>query len=65
MKTLMKIILMMVLAMSPALAAYAQEALWKELNAKFLTLYQQGRYTEAAKVAEEEDARKEVALLKR
>jgi len=35
------------------LPAYAQEALWKELNAKVVTLYQQGRYAEAAKVAKE------------
>ena len=33
--------------------AYAQEKLWKELNTKLRTLYQQGRYAEAAKVAKE------------
>ncbi len=33
--------------------AYAQEKMWKELNTKLRTLYQQGRYAEAAKVAKE------------
>ncbi len=49
----MTIVLMLVLAVLLALPAYAQEALWKELNAKGGTLYQQGRYAEAAKVAQE------------
>jgi len=35
------------------LVNYAQESLWNELNAKVITLYQKGQYSEAAKVAEE------------
>jgi len=53
MKTLVRVGLMTMLATSFALAAYAQETLWDELNAKASTLYQQGQYSEAAKVAEE------------
>ena len=49
----MKIVLMLVLAVSLALPASAQEALWKELDAKVVTLYQQGRYAEGIKVAKD------------
>ncbi len=49
----MTIVLMLVLAVSLALPAYAQEALWKDLRVKVRTLYHQGRYTEATKVAQE------------
>jgi tetratricopeptide (TPR) repeat protein len=38
---------------SPAKPAYAQEALWNELNDRVDTLYEQGRYTEMAQVAKE------------
>ncbi len=48
-----KILLIPVLAVSLALPAHAQEALWKDLSAKVLTLYQQGRYAEAVKVAKD------------
>ncbi len=41
------------LLLTTLLPAYAQEELWKELNAKVVTLYQQGRYEEAAKVGKE------------
>ncbi|MFQ5917529.1 MAG: tetratricopeptide repeat protein, partial [Candidatus Binatia bacterium] len=53
MRTLATIATLMVLAVSLALPAYAQEALWNDLNAKVFSLYQQGRYSEAAKVAKE------------
>ncbi len=49
----MRIILMLVLAVSFALPAYAQEALWNELIAAVVAHKKQGRYSEAAKVAEE------------
>lgn len=48
-----KIVLMMTLTVSLALPAYAQEKLWKELDAKVAVLYQQGQYSEAANVAKE------------
>ena len=41
------------LTVSLALPVHAQEALWKELIGKARTLYQQGHYAEAAKVAQE------------
>ena len=53
MRTITRIALLSVLVVSLALPAHAQEALWKELSAKVGTLYQQGRYAEAAKVAKE------------
>ena len=37
----------------PEPPAQAQETLWKKLNTKFLTLYHQGLYSEAATVAKE------------
>jgi hypothetical protein len=41
------------LLLTTLLPAFAQEALWKDLDAKAFTLYKQGRYAEAAKVAKE------------
>jgi len=41
------------LLLTTLLPAYAQEALWKDLSAKAWTLYQQGRYAEGVKVAQE------------
>jgi tetratricopeptide (TPR) repeat protein len=41
------------LVSSLAVSTYAQEALWNDQNNKVAILYQQGRYSEAAKVAEE------------
>jgi len=41
------------LLLTTLLPAYAQEALWKDLDDKAFTLYQQGRYAEAAKVAKD------------
>lgn len=38
---------------SELMVVQAQEALWQELNSKAAMLYQQGRYSEAAKVAQE------------
>ena len=49
----MKIILMLVLAISFTLPAYAQEALWNELIATVVAHKKQGRYVEAAEVAQE------------
>ncbi len=48
-----RIVLMLVLAVSFALPAYAQEASWNELIATAVAHKKQGRYSEAAKVAEE------------
>ncbi len=48
-----KIALILVLGVSHALAACTQETEWNKLNAKTETLYQQGRYSEAAKIAQE------------
>lgn len=53
MKTLAKTTLVMMLILSFTAFAWAQETLWNELNAKLVTLYQQGQYSEAAKIAEE------------
>ncbi len=53
MRTITRIALLSVLAVSLALPVQAQETLWKDLNAKTITLYQRGRYVEAARVAEE------------
>jgi tetratricopeptide (TPR) repeat protein len=39
--------------LSCTVSIYALEALWKKLNSKACMLYQQGRYGEASKVAEE------------
>ena len=49
-KTIPFILLVFILLSVPA---QTQESLWNELNAKVVALYQQGRYSEAAKVAEE------------
>ena len=40
------------LCISFTVAAEAQETLWKELVTKSITLLQQGRYSEASKVAD-------------
>ena len=48
-----RILLVAVLVLSYSVSAYAQEALLNELYSRFGVLYQQGRYGEAAKVAEE------------
>ncbi|MFB3092737.1 MAG: tetratricopeptide repeat protein [Dehalococcoidia bacterium] len=43
----------LLLTVSLALAACTQETSWNELNAKVVTLYQQGRYAEGVKVAKD------------
>ncbi len=48
-----KIALILILGVSFALTACTEESSWNELNAKAVTLYQQGRYPEAVKVAKE------------
>jgi tetratricopeptide (TPR) repeat protein len=53
MRTSAQILLWVVLVLSFTVSTYAQEALWKELIGKAGMLYQQGQYSEAAKVAEE------------
>lgn len=53
MKTLLKILLIVVPAASFGLVTYAQEDLYNKLNARLATLYKQGNTTEAIKVAEE------------
>jgi urocanate hydratase len=45
--------LLVVLILSCTVSVYAQGELWNELNDKVLMLYQQGRYSEATKIAEE------------
>ena len=53
MRTPAQILLVALLVLSFAASTCAQEALWEELIDKAGMLYQQGRYSEAAKVAEE------------
>lgn len=53
MRILTRIFFLAVLVLSWAATIYGQETLWKELYGKSATLYQQGRYSEAARVAEE------------
>jgi len=53
MRTTGKIVLLAMLILSFTVSTFAQETLWKELNKEVKMLYQQGRYSEAAKVAEE------------
>ncbi|NIS69438.1 MAG: tetratricopeptide repeat protein, partial [Proteobacteria bacterium] len=48
-----QILLVALLVVACTVSIFAQEELWKELNSKVGMLYQQGRYSEAAKVAEE------------
>ncbi len=48
-----RILLTTLLIVLLAMSAYAQETLWKELNAKAATLYQQGKYSEAVNVTKE------------
>jgi hypothetical protein len=47
------IFLVAVGVLSCTVSTFAQEKLWKELTTEFSMLYQQGRYSEAAKLAEE------------
>jgi tetratricopeptide (TPR) repeat protein len=53
MRTSIRLFLLTMVALLCTASTVAQEALWKELNSKFVKLYQQGRYSEAGKVAEE------------
>jgi tetratricopeptide (TPR) repeat protein len=53
MRTSAQIVLLVVLVLLCTVSTFAQEDLWKELIGKAGMLYQQGRYSEAAKVAEE------------
>ena len=53
MRTSARIFLLAGLVLSFAASTYAQETLWWELSTEFIMLDQQGRYSEAAKVAEE------------
>jgi tetratricopeptide (TPR) repeat protein len=48
-----QILLLVVLVLSWTVSIFAQEELWNEPNTEIRTLYQQERYPEAAKVAEE------------
>ena len=43
----------MVLVVLFTVSTYAQDTLWNELNDQVVVLYQQGRYSEATKVAKE------------
>ena len=52
MKALANKLFVIVMVVLLSASAYAQEALWNELNKKTGTLYQQGQYSEAVKVAE-------------
>ncbi len=53
MKAVAEIFLLVVLVLSCTVSTYGQETSWRELYTKTTTLYQQGRHSEAAKVAEE------------
>ena len=53
MKALARITLVTLLVISFSVTIYAQEAVWEELMDRSDELYQQGRYSEAAKVSEE------------
>jgi tetratricopeptide (TPR) repeat protein len=53
MRTSARFFLVAVLVLSYTVSIYAQETLWKGLFSKFIMLYEQGRYSEAAKLAEE------------
>jgi acyl dehydratase len=53
MRTLAQILLVVALVLSYTVSICAQEELWEELFSKFIRLYEQRRYSEAAKVAEE------------
>ncbi len=52
MKALSKTLLVILLIATFSVQAFTQEARWKELNEHVVSLYQQGRYSEAAQVAE-------------
>lgn len=45
--------LLTMVILSLTASAVAQEALWKELSSKVVVLYQQGKFPEASKLAEE------------
>jgi len=53
MKALAGIILLTMLVALITVSGHSQENLWYELNHKVVSLYQQGRYSEATNVAEE------------
>ena len=53
MKTLTKIILMILPLLLFNVPTNAQETLWNELNTRYTTLYQQGQYSEAVSAAKE------------
>jgi tetratricopeptide (TPR) repeat protein len=53
MKTLFKTLSVILPIATFSVPAFPQEARWKELNERAVTLYQQGMYSEAAQVAEE------------
>ena len=53
MRTLSKVLLIGLLGISFAITTQAQEGMWEDLNNQVSRLYRQGRYSEAAKVAEE------------
>ena len=53
MRAPLRIFLLAGLFLSCTVPTFAQEQLWKELQIKVSMLYRQGRYSEAAKVAEE------------
>jgi hypothetical protein len=52
MKALSKVLLMVLLISLFTMATYALETLWKEQITRSVTILQQGRYSEAAKVAD-------------
>ena len=52
MKALSKVLLMVLLISLFTMVTYALETLWKEQITRSVTLLQQGRYSEAAKVAD-------------
>jgi tetratricopeptide (TPR) repeat protein len=53
MRAAAKIVLLAVLILSCTVSTFAQEKLWDELCSKVGMLYQQGRYSEAAKLAQQ------------
>jgi hypothetical protein len=52
MRTSAQIFLVVIFVLECTTSTLAQEALWEELNSEIAKLYQQGRYSEAGKVAE-------------
>jgi len=53
MRTSTRLFLSVMVVLLFAASTFAQEALWNELNNNARSLYQQGKYSEAAKAAEE------------